>query len=260
MKPLRVLVLSDTQIYADSKGRTRGIDLDTWYPVLRYIKDHKWDMWIQVGDFLDFNCISSHNKEDLRAVEGQRIKKDYAAGNLILDQLQLAIGEKTPGVILEGNHEYRMEHLIDKIPALEGWMEVDKGLRLEERGIKYVRTWSTGKPFHLGKAAFIHGLYTNDHHAKKTVSRYGTNIFYGHTHDVQEYSAELKGDDKTIVGSSLGCLCVYDLPYMRGRPSKWQQSFSVFHFRENGFFNHFPVRIFNHSFMSPEGKFYGPKK
>jgi predicted phosphodiesterase len=256
MKPARVLVLPDMQIYWD-KGIT-GIDLDTWHVVLKYIRDHKWDECVIIGDFLDFNCISSHNDDKLRLVEGQRIKKDYWAGNFILDQLQDALGRKTQITLIEGNHEYRMERMIDKLPVLEGWVEVETGLRLDERGIKYIKGWAKGQVYRIGKAGFIHGLYTNDHHAKKTAARYGIPIFYGHTHDVQEYSAELKGDDKTIVGASLGCLCKYNLPYMRGRPSKWQQAIAVFYFRTDGYFNHYICRIFKHSFTSPEGKRYTP--
>ena len=45
---------------------------------------------------------------------------------------------------------------------------------------------------------------------------------------------------------------------MRGRPSKWQQGFGVFHFQPNGFFNFFQVRIFKHSFIAPEGGYFEP--
>lgn len=258
MKPSRVLVLPDMQIYAGTNGEILGIDLETWKAVLKYIRRYPWDECVIIGDFLDFNCISSHNDDQLRLVEGQRIRKDYIAGNTILDQLTLCLPPKCKITLVEGNHEYRMERFINKLPVLEGWVEVETGLRLKDRGIKYVKGWAKGEVYKIGKAAFIHGLYTNEHHAKKTVMRYGTNIFYGHTHDIQTYSAELKGDDKTITASSLGCLCRYDLPYMRGRPSKWQQSISVFHFQANGFFNFYPIRIFNHSFIAPDGHFYSP--
>lgn len=257
MKAKRVLVLPDMQIYSGPKGEILGIDLETWRSVLSYVRRYEWDECVIIGDFLDFNCISSHNDDKLRLVEGQRIKKDYAAGNTILDQLQACLPSKCKITLVEGNHEYRMERFIDKLPALEGWIEVERGLHLAERGINYVKGWAQGHVYRIGKAVFIHGLYTNEHHAKKTAMRYGTNIFYGHTHDIQTYSAELKGDDKTITASSMGCLCKYDLPYMRGRPSKWQQGFGVFHFLPDGYFQFFQIRIFKHRFVSPEGGVYG---
>lgn len=258
MKRRRVLVLPDTQIFWNKDTRKiDGIDLQTWYAVLNYIETQNYDEVVQLGDFLDFNCISSHNKENLRAIEGQRILKDYTSGNTILDELQLAV-KGAAITILEGNHEYRMERLIDKMPALEGWVEVEKGLRLEERGINYVKTWEKGEVYRIGKAGFVHGLATTNFHSKAMALKYGMCIFYGHTHDVQEYSLEMKGDNSTIVGASLGCLCRYDLPYMRGRPSKWQQAFAEFYFKENGYFNHFITRIFGHSFTATNGKTYAP--
>ena len=244
------------QIY-ERNGHIDGLDLKTWESVKAYARTVRWDEVVLMGDFLDFNAISSHNKENLRSIEKQRIAKDYKVGNIILDEIQKICKKVT---LIEGNHEYRMERLINLYPALEGITEVEKGLRLEERGINFIKSWSKGDIYKVGKAIFIHGLYTNDAHARKTVPRYGTNGFYGHTHDVQSYSQELKGDNKTIVGQSLGCLCRYDLPYMHGRPSKWQQAFSVFWFRDNGFFNYSLVRIFQNSFIAPDGKFYAPKK
>ena len=252
----KVLVLSDMQIY-ERNGRVDGLDVKTWEVVKQYARGKRWDEIIIIGDFLDFNCISSHNKENLRSVEGQRIAKDYAVGNKILDEIQ-SICKKV--ILIEGNHEYRMARLIDLYPALEGITEVEKGLRLKERGVKYIKFWSKGELYKVGKATFGHGLYTNDNHAKKHVTHYGENFFYGHTHDVQSYSQTLRGKNKTIVGQSLGCLCKYDLPYMRGRPSKWQQAFAVFYFRDNGFFNYSMIRIFQNSFIGPDGKLYEPKK
>lgn len=249
----RVLVLPDTQIYWDNG--VAGIDLKTWKAVLQYAKDYKWDEVVIVGDFLDFNCISSHNEKKPRLTEAQRISLDYEVGNQILDELAQAVG-KAKITLIEGNHEFRLQRFVDGIPSLQGSIEVEKGLNLDARGVRYVRFWSEGEIYHIGKACFIHGRYTNEFHAKKTVIEYGTNVFYGHTHDVQSYSQVLKGDDKTIVGQSLGCLCVYNLPYMQGRPSKWQQAFAVFHFFPDGYFNYTVTRIFKHRFVSPEGKLY----
>lgn len=251
----RVLVLPDTQIY-ESNGHVDGLDLETWEAVKKLIRDYKWSECVQIGDFMDFNCISSHNIDNLRAVEGQRIQKDYWAGNKILDELQEALG-RAKLTIIEGNHEHRMERMIDKLPVLEGSVEIEQGLRFEKRKINYVKGWSKGSIYRIGKASFFHGMYTNDHHAKKTVTQYGTNIFYGHTHDVQSYSQVLRGKDKTIIGQSLGCLCKYDLPYMRGRPSKWQQAVTVFEFFPDGFFTYQVIGIYKHRFLY-NGKVYKP--
>ena len=41
------------------------------------------------------------------------------------------------------------------------------------------------------------------------VMAYGVCIFYGHTHDVMEFPLVTWGDNRTLVGKSLGCLCDY---------------------------------------------------
>src|SRR5207253_4459819 len=110
-----------------------------------------------IGDFLDFDCISDHNARNLRAVEGATIEEDYRIGNVILDRWQ-GLCDKI--VLLEGNHDYRVERFIDAYPRMAGSLEVEKGLHLKERGIKWVRSWSKGEVYKVGKAGFIHGLYT----------------------------------------------------------------------------------------------------
>jgi hypothetical protein len=162
----------------------------------------------------------------------------------------------TRRTMIEGNHDYRLERYIDANPQLRGSIEFSKLLRLEKRGYKYVPHWSKGKVHRVGKATFIHGDYTSRHHAAQTVGAYEDNVFYGHTHDIQSSSKTAKGNNKTKIGQSLGCLCLYNPDYMRGTPSKWQQAFGVFWFLPDGFFNYMPVHIFNHRFVSPEGQVY----
>jgi hypothetical protein len=53
------------------------------------------------------------------------------------------------------------------------------------------------------------------------------------------------GRDKTLIGQSLGCLCLPQA-YMRGSPDKWQQAVGVFHFLDDGSFGYEVVRIINH--------------
>ena len=242
----KVIVLSDTHVPNHDE---KSID-----NVMRYMKDHKWDEVVLLGDFMDFDCISSHNKDNLRTIAGKTIWKDYDIGVELLDQLQ----KSAPGAkftLCEGNHEERIERYIDANPQLEGMIEIETGLELLKRKVKFIRYRKTDT-HRIGKAKFFHGIYTNQYHAKKTVDNFGDNIFYGHTHDVQSHSREMKGDNKTLVGQSLGCLCRYDQAYMKGRPNKWQQAFGVFYFLPSGYFNYYVVRIFNHGFISPEGKRY----
>lgn|SRR3990167_8627936 len=229
--------------------------------VEKYMALHRFDELLYLGDFLDFDVISHFNKEKPRKTEGARIIKDYQIANKILDRHQKIIKKNNPNAkftLLEGNHEERIERYINEHPELEGMLEVEIGLHLAERGFNWVRCWSEGDIYKIGKAYFTHGLYTNQYHAAKMVNAFGTNIFYGHTHDIQFFPKVLRGKNRTLEGGSLGCLCEYDLSYVKGNPTNWQQAFSIMHVLPSGYFNLYITKIFNSSFVGPDGKFYKP--
>lgn len=218
--------------------------------VEKLMEDIRFDGYLLIGDFLDFDCISSHNKNNLRAVEGKRLQADYDVAGEILDRHQALIRAKNKNaefVYIEGNHENRVDRYVDANPALEGMVEVPTCLEFGRRKFKWVPFWSQGKVFSIGKATFIHGRYTNDAHAKKHVQRYGRNVFYGHLHDVQGYSAEMLGEGNTLCGQSLGCLCLPQ-KYMQGAPDKWQHAFAIIDFFPDGNFCPHVIKIFKHRF------------
>ena len=224
--------------------------------VLKYAKDLKPNTVLLNGDILDCDSISSHVKGNLRAIEGKTLRKEYDAGERFLDDLQKACPESQI-VFMEGNHEYRVERWLNEHPQAQGLMEVPNGLNLKQRGILWIPSWSQTKIFRVGKANFVHGLYTGKNHAEKMVNSFGCNIFYGHLHDCNSFNLVTIGDNSTKVGASLGCLCRYRQYYLKGRPTNWQQAFTKFTFRDDGFFDYDLVKIFKGKFVSPEGEVYG---
>lgn len=250
-KPTNVLVLPDTH----HRRKPGGEDRRSIDAVLKYASDQKWSHVIHLGDLVDHNSISSHNLGNLRSVAGESVIEDYEVANKFLDDLEQA----TPGatrVLIEGNHDYRAERLVDAQPQLKGLVETPIGLRLKQRGWLWVPFWTQGTTYDLGKASFGHGRYTNQFHAHKHATRYGRNFYYGHLHDIQSHTVEREGDDLKYEASSLGCLCEYRQHYLKGRPTRWQQAFSTFRFQPNGYFNRYTTAIFDHKFCSPEGKLY----
>lgn len=249
--PYKVIVLPDTQIPFHDGPAMRAVEA--------YLADERWDEWLQVGDFMDFDQISKFNKNAPRKLEGRTIEDDYKVANALLDRHQALVRKNNPKAkftLLEGNHDLRIEKLIDEQPQLKGTLEVETNLRLKQRGIKWVKCYSKGELYKLGKAYFHHGLYTSQSHAKKMVDNFGTNIFYGHTHDIQSHSKVQWGKNKTLVGQSLGCLCRYDLDYIKDNPSNWQHSVTTFYFLPDGYFSYYVSRIFNGRFVAPNGKVY----
>ena len=247
----RVIYLPDIHVPVEDK--------ETMAAVEAYMADHHWDEIIYGGDFLNLDSISSHNEKNLRAIAATSIYDEARAGNIMLNRHERITPGTKRRTYLQGNHCQRIERYINANPQLRGLIEIEKLLKLEKRGYKYIPFWSKGTTHKIGKAVFIHGEYTSNSHAAATVNAYGNNVFYGHTHDVQSFSKTTKGNNKTKIGQSLGCLCAYSQEYMRGTPSKWQQAFGVFQFLPDGFFNYSVVQIFSHRFISPEGKIYDGK-
>jgi predicted phosphodiesterase len=240
----RVIILPDLQTpYHDSK---------TLSAVEKFMADYRWDEYVNLGDLMDFDMLSSFNKESLRQLESRRIMKDYELANSILDRHQKIVrsnNKKAKFTLLEGNHENRLEKAVDKLPSLEGLVEVESNLKLAERGFKWVRSWSRGELHKIGKLHFSHGKYTTKYHAAKMVDTYGVNIVYGHTHDVQSYARTILGKDKSIKAQSLGHLAdEAKLAYMKNGPSNWLQAIAVAEIRKDGAYNLYPIEIINHTF------------
>jgi len=237
------------------RAKAGGEDRRTLDAIKTYANDHRWSHVVWLGDVMDHNSISSHNKGNIKNVEGETLFKDYTKANKDLDEFEQATPDAEKWLI-EGNHDYRGTLLAQFQPQLSGLVEAENGLRIAERGWNWVPYWSTGKVLDLGKASFGHGRYTNKYHAEKHATRYGRNFFYGHLHDIQNYTVEREGDNLKYEAASLGCVCDYRQYWLKGRATKWQQAISIFRFQPNGFFNRYTTSIFNHSFVSPEGKLY----
>jgi hypothetical protein len=245
------LILPDTQWpYVDTRSLSA---------VLQYASEHYWDGVLQLGDFMDWDWISRWTVDNKRIKEGKRFKTEYDRCGEFLDNILASVRRRNKNarfVILEGNHDWRVQKEIDKDPRLEGLIEMPVGLKFKERKVEYYPYWTTREPFRIGKARFIHGEFTNKYHAAKTVDNFGHSVFYGHTHDHQLHSKAFRGENETVVGESLGTLCKYDMDYMGKKPSNWQQGFAVFYFLDDGYFNHYYIDIFKHRFLSPEGVLY----
>lgn len=248
----RWLVLPDEQMLFQDDRSISAME--------KYMKDHTWDGVISLGDFLDFDSISRWVEHKPRKATA-KVAEAFAAGHATLKRRIDILRKKNPKcryVLIQGNHCARIEDWLDKFPQFEGLIEMEKNLKLDELKVEWVPFWrDPRKIFRKGKATFIHGNYTNQYHSSKMVRQYGTNVFYGHTHDVQEFGLLLGNNTYPIIGKSLGCLCdPKKMDYIRGKPQNWSQAFSTFFFWENGNFNEYTTKIINHSFYSPDGKWY----
>lgn len=252
MKIQRWLVLPDLQIPYHDKKSLKAVEA--------YMSAYEWDGWIQLGDFLDFNALSSYAKGKPGTVKLlDSVARTFDAGRAILTRHARILRSRNVSarmVLLQGNHDYRAVSYAEEHPGMKEHLDVPKHLNLAELDIEWIKSWEDGKLFKLGNAYFTHGLIVSKHHAAAMAHRYGVPIFYGHTHSVQEFTEVLYGANKTIAGKSLGCLCDYRQAYMKGAPSAWQQAISTFFVFPDGYFTEYTSRIFKHRFVGPDGRVY----
>jgi predicted phosphodiesterase len=227
--------------------------------VLRYARGQRWEGCIQLGDFLDFEEISRFNAGSPGAIQGS-VSETFKEGRKVLKGIVDVVRARNKDariVMMEGNHEYRATAYTQKHPELGDVLNVPKGLGLREAGVEWFPSWSSAKTtLRVGNAYFMHGQYVNKYHAAKNAEVFGDPIYYGHTHDVQEFCKVRLAKGKTVEAASLGCLCQYEQPYLKGWPTNWQQAFGVFYFFPDGYFNRYTIRIFKGRFVGPDGRVY----
>jgi len=223
------------------------------WAVLEFGKYFKPDETVLGGDFMEFNIISKYETDDFIKREGRRLRHDFELGNQILDKIDsFTKGKK---VFIVGNHDARLATWIASHPQIEGLISLGYNLKLEERGYKII---PEGKLYSVGHANFGHGWYWNLHHAKKTVLEVGDNIFYGHVHDVQQFT-KFNYKQRPIIASSVGCLCDLDPEWRKGRPNRWVNGFGVLYFFKNGNFTFYNPIIIDGKFIWNGKVFKGEK-
>ena len=226
--------------------------------IKKLCEDIKFDGLILPGDNQNFDAIDHWKKEKgkHRSLEGKRLKKEYAAFDQdVLTPFEKLIKRRAEKVYMFGNHEAWVDEAIDKNPQGEGYWEIDNNLHLTKRGWKIV---PYPQIYKLGKLRIIHGVYTNQYHAKKTVEAYERNIAYGHCHTCQSFT-KVTPERESHSAHCLGCLCDLNPDYMRGRPNKWTHGFGIVYLWENGFYNLYRVFITNGKFVW-NGKLYDGNK
>lgn len=248
----RWIILPDMQVPYEDKRSVAAVE--------KYMAAHKWDGYLNLGDFCDFNALSEYSKgkPGLITIEDD-VANTFAEGRKILQRHAQILRKNNVDarmVLLQGNHDERAERYANEHSGMKDQLDVRKNLGLDELDIEWVRSWATGKLFKLGNAYFLHGNYINKYHAFKMVDAYGSSVYYGHTHDIMSASKMTRTHGQTFEAASLGCLCRYDQAYMQGKPHNWQQAVSTLFVQPGGNYNLYVSRIFGHKFVAPDGKEY----
>ena len=86
------------------------------------IAEYEPDVVIHLGDHWDMPSASTWSAPGSKAKEGARLFDDIKAGNDAMYLLEASIGKFKPKrkVILRGNHEHRLDRVVENDPKLEG--------------------------------------------------------------------------------------------------------------------------------------------
>ena len=202
---------------------------------LKFMDDFRPNILIDGGDHLDFPYISSFNKDKLLFLEKKRLAKDFALLTTDLRQLR----DMTERMLfLQGNHEKRLDRVIEHQPLFEGDLELQNRVDFKTLDIEYYPLEK--QPVKIGKLYVLHGSYVGVHHAKKHLLQYMANVLYGHVHEFQSHYHGIPLRDDEMGANSVGILSAKD-PEWLSVPGHWQNGFAVVYYNDAGYFNVYPV-------------------
>lgn len=201
-------------------------DPATWNIVLQAGRDLQPDGLVVMGDWLDFDSITSHEKSHT----GTNLFDEIAAADGALDEIDEAYSSAWFRKFLRGNHEWRLDRYVagprcppelrKMIPSL------DAALHLKQRGYEYI----TDKPVNLGTDhLFIHGHFYSKHHASRHLDALWENTVYGHTHMPQQFT-----HSTPLVAPTRRVAVATGLPTIRDLSREWHEEKRV-HTWVNGF-------------------------
>lgn len=182
----------------------------------------------QLGDFIDANALSSHDKNPLVI---ETFKDELYEANLALDEWQ----ERFPDAkktLLFGNHSNRLNRYIAKnAPALYGLFTLDIELRLNQRGVELVPygQYQMHKVQECNLYLRHEPASGGENIAKPSLKKMlDCSMICGHTHRIEEASVtSFKGNVYTM--HSIGHLTDKMAPQMQygKNPPSWQLGFGV---------------------------------
>ena len=141
-----------------------------------------------LGDFLDLNPLSSHDRGRFTAVPGLTLNDEYQIGSDLLHDFDRVLPKDVWKTYLYGNHEDRYNRWMSVMDnAKTPLVSPEEGLRLWQKGYNVKTSWSQdyitiGNDFDI-----FHGVYFSIHNAKAHLDKLRRSCAYVHTHRIQNY-------------------------------------------------------------------------
>lgn len=227
--------------------------MDVALQIVSYLADNdRVDSVINLGDYLDLPTFGRFEQEAAFAGTTQNA---FNRGHLFLQQQRAAAGPDAHIVLIEGNHDRRLEKFI-QTNAAAAWglkranadelpvMSIPYLLRLDEIGVEYIDAYPAGAYWLTSNLRAVHG---NKARSNGSTAAAYTNAdphistIFGHAHRLELQSKTVFNRDGHIrsIAVSPGCLCRVDgaVPSVNGSTKidgtsaryheNWQQGITV---------------------------------
>lgn len=241
------LVIADTHVpYQDTKSIKA---------ILKLADDIKFDGFFIVGDFLECESVSHWllDKSKNKTLEGKRLQYEYEEGNRLLDEFDKRLPRNCDKRFWMGNHERFVSDLIEKIPQLDGLINVDTQLNLKERG--YTVYLEQNHIEKVGKLNIFHGWKGGENPTKAMITQIMGNVLSAHLHSLEVKMMHSPAKELSIIGASIPCLCNQNPEFMHNQPNKFSLGFAIVNFYDGDFFQIDILRIIDGKFIY-NGKIY----
>ena len=229
-------------------------DLVAVRAMMQFVKEFKPNIFILGGDQLNCGPVSHWLHGKPRKLENFRLKDDLALleEHILVPIEKLSVGRKIWHL---GNHEAWLSQLLDETPGLEGMLEPEIWLNLEERGYEI---YSQGEISKVGKLNFVHGdILKGSNPARKLVERYRRNIRCGDKHRYEVHTDITAYDRSDFhTGVVVPAMARVNQAYMKNGPSNHQQGFLYGWVAPDGSFTDHVMTIVKGKFLW-NGKIYG---
>jgi predicted phosphodiesterase len=219
---------------------------------------HPVNQVINLGDFLDLPMYGTYEQESVFAHTAQMA---IDRGHLFLAEQRAEAGADARIILLEGNHDKRLNRFINTNAAAAFGLKVanmpdswpvnslQNLLRCDELGVEFIDGYPAAAHWINKRLRAMHGDRANA--SGSTAAQYANSnpnisTLFGHTHRMEQQSKTVFDRDQAIksVSFSPGCLCRVDgaVPSVKGGVDvkgqalqyfeNWQQGVSVIFFKD----------------------------